>query len=118
MTDAKYKPPRNHAEADALASALGITFEGKPTIKEKKAILAEAAKAAIAAGIDVPDPAIAAAPFGWNVVGEDGRRIARSLPKSDAQAEAARIAAITGETISVVAAEVGAPSVAIAAAAE
>lgn len=52
------------------------------------------------------------APFGWDVVGADGRRIARQLPKPDAQLEAHRISSLTGEKIDVVAAELSAPSVA------
>lgn len=58
-------------------------------------------------------PAAPKAPYGWDVVGEDGRRIARSLPRSEAQAEAHRITSITGETLEVVAAELASPAVAI-----
>lgn len=60
------------------------------------------------------DAKAAKAPFGWNVIGtDDGRRIARSLPHSEAQAMATRITSMTGETITVEPAELAAPSVAI-----
>lgn len=44
------------------------------------------------------------APYGWDVVGQDGRRIARSLPKVEAWAEANRIMAATdhAEELSVI----------------
>lgn len=41
------------------------------------------------------------APFGWDVVGEDGRRIARWLGRGEAVELAHRISSETGETIQV-----------------
>lgn len=52
------------------------------------------------------------AQFGWDVVGEDGRRIFRGLPEGEARQQAARITSVTGEDLEVVAAEEQAPSVA------
>lgn len=51
------------------------------------------------------------APFGWDVVGEDDRRIDRGLSEQQAQQRAHQISSVTGEKIEVVAAEGPAPSV-------
>lgn len=51
------------------------------------------------------------APFGWDVVGEDGRRIDRGLSEQHAQERAHQISSVTGEDLDVVAAEGPAPSV-------
>lgn len=51
------------------------------------------------------------APFGFDVVGEDGRRIHRGLSEREARQEAHRISSVTGEDIDVVPAENSAPSV-------
>ena len=45
------------------------------------------------------------APFGWEVVGEDRRRIGRWLGKSEADALAARVRANTDEKIKVIASD-------------
>ena len=45
---------------------------------------------------------LAAAPYGWDVVGEDGRRIDRWQTKADAQTTAARVADATGEKVKLV----------------
>lgn len=51
------------------------------------------------------------APFGWDVVGEDDRRIFRGLSEQEANQQAHRISSVTGEDLKVVAAEGQAPSV-------
>lgn len=45
------------------------------------------------------------APFGYDIVGEDGRRVARSLPAALAADERGRIQAKTGEKLDIVVAE-------------
>ena len=55
---------------------------------------------------DVVEPEVPVeAPFGWDLVGDDGRRIVRFQPKDECRVTAARILDLTGEETRVVPSE-------------
>lgn len=107
MSEAEYKQPRNHAAADELAESLDVVWDGEPTLREKQDILRSVAESR-----GLVEPEQVEAPYGYDVLGEDGRRVFRSLPFRDAKIEADRVSGVTGETLRIVPSEIAAPSVA------
>lgn len=106
---------KNRAELNALAGELGVDEPGK--LKNKAAVVDAIVDAGYQpADADAPDEpeteaeglvadGIAETPLrhGFDVVGEDGRRIVRWYAESEARSLAARISGETGERLEVVA---------------